>query len=287
MSDAVDLHAHTDRSDGVHPPATLVRLAVEAGLSALAVTDHDTTAGLPEAVAAASSFGLELIPAVEIGVLEEGKDVHLLAYFIDPAHPGLVALLAALRRARERRLAGMLRRLRRLGLPLTAGEVRRRAPRGGPVGRPLLAAALVARGWVADVEDAFRFWISTEGPAYLPNQTPPAEEVLRIILQAGGIPVLAHPGIYPWERFLDRYVEAGLMGLEVCHPRHDAAATRTFEREARARGLLETGGSDYHGRSGNESPLGSCRPPAGGWRRLREARSRVPEVLRRRHGTDR
>lgn len=287
MRGPVDLHAHTDRSDGVHSPAALVRMAAEAGLSVLAVTDHDTVAGLPEAAAAARQLGVTIVPGVEIGVQEEGRDVHLLAYFIDPGDEPLGALLADLRRARQLRLAGMLRRLRRLGLPVTAREVRARAPRGGPVGRPHLAEALVARGWVAQAEDAFRYWISTEGPAYLPNRTPPAETVLRTILEAGGVPVLAHPGIYPWRRFLDRYVAAGLMGLEVCHPRHDRATAARLKREARARGLLETGGSDYHGRNAGEVPLGSCPPPAGGWERLQEARSQVPDVLRRRHGTDR
>jgi hypothetical protein len=284
VTDPADLHLHTRHSDGMHPPASVVRMAARAGLTTLAITDHDTVSGLPEAQAAAETLGLRLIPGVEIGVEEGGVDVHVLAYGIDPAHPALEALLAALRRGREQRLLRILRRLRRLGLPLGAAEVRRHATRTGPVGRPHVAAALAERGWVATTEDAFRHLIGTDAPAYLCNHTPPVEEVLRTVLAAGGVPVLAHPVLYRHETFLERFRRAGLMGLEVNHPRHDAAAAARVRAMAEAGGLLQTGGSDYHGLLPSEPPVGSHRPPAGSLARLEEARCRVPEVLRRCHG---
>lgn len=284
MTDPADLHLHTNRSDGAHPAAAVARLAAEAGLAAFAITDHDTVAAIPEAQAEAALLGIELIPGVEIGVEHDGVDVHLLAYHVDPADPGLLRLLAGLRRGREERLRGMLRRLHRLGLPLAAAEVRRLAPRGGPVGRPHLAEALVRRRWVASVDEAFRHLIGTEGPAYLPNRTPEPEAVLRTILEAGGIPVLAHPAVYRYEGFLDRFAAAGLLGLEVHHPRHDPVTTRRLRALAAERGFLETGGSDYHGGLPRELPVGSVRPPGGALARLAEARAQVPETLRRSHG---
>lgn len=284
--EAADLHLHTNRSDGRLPPSELVRCAHAAGVRILAVTDHDTTDGVAEAVAEADRLGIRCLPAVEIGVQYLGADIHILGYFADPCEPGLQTLLAGLRHAREERFFAMIGRLRLLGFPITAGEARGAAARsgapGGPVGRPHLAAWLVERGWVADLEEAFRWYLGNGGPAYLPTRTPPPEAVLRILLASGAVPVLAHPGIAPSDAVVERLLAAGLMGLEVHHPRHDPATTARLRALAAERGLLETGGSDYHG-TGRDLPPGSIRAPAGAVARLEAARREVPRVLETYH----
>jgi 3',5'-nucleoside bisphosphate phosphatase len=281
--EGADLHLHTTRSDGRLSPAEVVRRAAAAGVRVLAVTDHDTTGGVEEAMAEAARLGIRCLPGVEVGVQAFGADIHLLAYFVDPRGAGLQDLLAELRRAREERLVAMARRLRLLGFPVTLAEVRRHVSPGGPVGRPHLAAALVARGWVEDVDEAFRWYLGSGGPAYLPNRTPTPETVLRTLLASGAVPVLAHPGSAPSEAVFERFLAAGLMGLEVHHPRHDAATTARWGAVAAAHGLLQTGGSDYHG-YGRDLPPGSVRAPAGAVARLDAARREVPQVLEKLHG---
>jgi hypothetical protein len=281
--EAADLHLHTSRSDGRLSPSDLVRCAHAAGVRVLAVTDHDTTDGVEEAMAEATRLGIRCLPGVEVGVQCLGTDIHLLGYFADPREPELQALLAGLRRAREERFRAMVGRLRFLGFPIPFAEVRRSVAPGVPVGRPHLAAWLVARGWVADLDEAFRWYLGTGGPAYLPSRTPTPEAVLRTLLASGSVPVLAHPGVAPSEAVIERFLAAGLMGLEVHHPRHDPATTARLRALAAQRGLLETGGSDYHG-YGRDLPPGSVRAPAGAVARLDAARREVPRILETWHG---
>lgn len=281
--EAADLHLHTTRSDGRLSPSDLVRQAHAAGVRVLAVTDHDTTAGVEEAMAEAARLGIRCLPGVEVGVQCLGADIHLLGYFADPRGPALQALLSDLRRAREERLGAMVQRLRLLGLPVTFASVRRSVAPGSPVGRPHLAAWLVARGWVRDLEEAFRWHLGDGGPAYLPNRTPTPEAVLRILLASGTVPVLAHAGVVPSEEVFERFRAAGLMGLEVHHPRHDPATTARLRALAAQHGLLETGGSDYHG-FGRDLPPGSVRAPAGAVARLDAARREVPRILETLYG---
>lgn len=280
--EAADLHLHTNRSDGRLSPTELVRCAHGTGVRVLAVADHDTTDGVEEAIAEATRLGLRCLPAVEVGVQCLGADIHLLGYFADPRDPPLQALLAGLRRAREERFRAMVGRLRLLGFPITHAQVRGSVAPGGPVGRPHLAAWLVEHGWVTGLEEAFGWYLGAGGPAYLPNRTPTPEAVLRVLLASGVVPVLAHPGIPPSEAVFERFLAAGLMGLEVHHPRHDSATTARLRALAAERGLLETGGSDYHG-YGRDLPPGSVRAPAGAVARLDAARREVPRILERLH----
>lgn len=252
-----DLHLHSTRSDGIHAPAEVMRMAAQAGLAAAALADHDTVDGIGEARAAASSLGIRFIPAVEVTVGFEGRDIHVLGYFVDPENPGLAALLVGLRRARAERLRRMLARLRRLGMPLNGSEVRAQVPRGATVGRPHLAECLVRRGWVESLQDAFRYYIGTECPAYVPSTTSSPEETLRILRAAGGVPVLAHPALYRDSEIIERFAAAGLLGIEVAHPRHDPAETARLRKIAAELGLLETGGSDYHGGGRGDAPPGT------------------------------
>ena len=284
--EAADLHLHTTRSDGRLSPCDLVRCAHAAGVRVVAVTDHDTTDGVEEAMAESTRLGLRCLSAVEVGVQWLGMEIHLLGYFADPREPGLQALLAGLRSAREGRFRAMIGRLRLLGFPITFAEVRRSVAPGSPLGRPHLAAWVVARGWATDIDEAFRRYLGTGGPAYLPNSTPTPEAVLRILLTAGAVPVLAHPGygsLVSSEAAFERLLAAGVMGIEVHHPRHDSAMTARLRALAAQRGLLETGGSDYHG-YGRDLPPGSVRAPAGAVARLDAARREVPRILETLHG---
>ena len=252
-----DLHLHSNRSDGLHSPAEVMRLAAAAGVQVAALSDHDTVAGIGEARAEATRLGLGFVPAVELSVEYQGQDIHVLGYHVDAGSPELLRLLAAQRRSRRERLRGILSRLRRLGLPLTLAEVVRLAPDGGPVGRPHVAEALYRRGWVENYGDAFRFHLGSDCPAYLASRTPSPEESLAAIRAAGGVPVLAHPATYRGSDVIERFVRAGLAGLEVSHPRHSVAEMARLRERARELGLLETGGSDYHGGGRGDAPPGS------------------------------
>lgn len=272
MPERIDLHLHTTCSDGTQSPEAVVRLAKQAGLSAIAITDHDTVSGVAEATEAGLRLGIRVVPALELSVEYAGQDVHILAYFVDPSDPALAAMLADLRQARRERLAEMVGRLRRLGLPLAEGEVTRRVSSLGPVGRPHLAEALVARRWVETYTDAFRYYLSSESPAYLPNRTPSPEAALAVLKQAGGVPVLAHPGCYAGDDVLERFRRAGLMGIEVFHPRHGADEVNHLISTAERLDLLMTGGSDYHGEGRSDLPPGSVPVGADLLHRLEAAR---------------
>mgnify|MGYP000949383284 FL=1 len=275
MSLPVDLHLHTMFSDGVLTPEELVVRCREASVQVIAVTDHDTVAGLPRAAAEARRQGIRLIEGVELSIEYQGQDIHVLGYGVSAGHGAFAAMLGELERAREERLHGMLGRLSGLGLPLTAEEVRSRAL-GRVIGRPHVAEALLARGWIENYNDAFRYYIGAGCPAYLPNRTLAPENAIAVIRAAGGVPVLAHPGAYAdWSAVLDRFVQAGALGIEVHHPRHDPDLAQTMAEEARRRGLIPTGGSDFHGGGRGDASPGTWGVTVEVVERLDEARARL------------
>ena len=253
----IDLHTHTTASDGTYAPSELVSKARAAGLLHFSITDHDTTAGLAEARAAARHEGLELIDGIEISAVSEGRDVHVLGYFIDPESPVLRAFLARQRDDRLRRVREMGTRLQALGAAIDVAPILADAARGRSVGRPQIAAALVAAGHVATRDDAFRQFLEFGGPAFIPRAGAPPEEVVGIIHAAGGLASLAHPGLARRDHLIPVLAAAGLDAIEVRHSDHDAATEARYREMARALGLLVTGGSDFHGDSGHrESRLG-------------------------------
>lgn len=231
-------------------------LAAGAGLSAVALTDHDTVGGCTEAAAAAASLGLRFIPGVEISSHCDGRDVHLLAWFIDPAHAGLGQALARLAGARERRLQAMLKALALAGAPVTETAVREEA--GGHVpGRPHVAAALVAAGHATSVQSAFDRWIGQRRPGFMALERIPAEEAITVVRAAGGVAGLAHPGLAQAGRALPALAKAGLTAVECDHPGHDAGQRRHWREAAQSLGLVATSGSDFHGSSGRHGFIGS------------------------------
>lgn len=264
----IDLHAHTTASDGALSPQELVRLAKGCGVSILAVTDHDTLAGIPLALAEAARAGLRIVPGVEITAHVDDLEVHILGHFIDPDDARLTELLASSRNDRIRRVRRMIDKLWSLGLPLDAQEILTRVS-DSSVGRPHLAQAMVRHGYVTSVQEAFDRYLTPGKPAHVERFKIPAAEVILAIKQAGGIPSLAHPGTYDCDGVIPQLVEQGLMGLEAHHPDHGAEAIFRYERMRLHHALLAVCGSDYHGTDGpRRSSLGSPSLPEAEFERL-------------------
>jgi len=252
----IDLHTHSTASDGLLTPAQLVALAVERGLRALALTDHDTVAGLPEAGAAATAAGLQFIPGVELSTHVTAGEVHVLGYFIDPTDPTLSAALAQFRDAREGRAATIVERLTAAGAPITLERVLAFA--GGSIGRPHVARALVEAGHATSINDAFERWLVRGRAGYVDRfrLTPP--DAVRLICAARGVPVLAHPhSADDLGTLLPELVAAGLAGIECYYGDYDDLRKREYLALAKRYGLVATGGTDFHGTGvAHRRPLG-------------------------------
>ena len=246
---AVDLHAHSTLSDGTDAPAELVRLALAGGLTALALTDHDTLDGIPEARAAAAGTSLDLIPGVELSVDWEAGPAHFLAYWIEPGEGPLQDRLAELAEGRARRNAEILTALAGLGCDLS-GEDLRSGP--GVVGRPHIAAALVRRGHVPDMPAAFDRYLARGRPAYRPRTRLTAGEAVALAKRSGGAAVLAHPhtvaaGAEAYAHALEAFAALGGAGVECRYPDYPPDLVAHLETVTRHLGMAPTGGSDYHG----------------------------------------
>ncbi|MFD6324267.1 PHP domain-containing protein [Streptomyces sp. NPDC058442] len=247
----IDLHTHSTASDGTDSPADLVRKAAAAGLDVVALTDHDTTRGHAEALAALPA-GLTLVTGAELSCRLDGIGMHMLAYLFDPAEPALLAERELVRDDRVPRARGMVAKLNALGVPVTWEQIARIAG-DGSVGRPHVATALVELGVVASVSDAFTpQWLADGGRAYMEKHETDPFEVLRLIKGAGGVAVFAHPaaakrGRTVPESALAELAEAGLDGIEVDHMDHDPGTRARLRGLAKELGLLVTGSSDYHG----------------------------------------
>jgi predicted metal-dependent phosphoesterase TrpH len=245
----IDLHVHSNASDGTDPPAEVIRRAEAAGLDVLALTDHDTQAGLAEARAALPD-GLTLIPGMELSCQLDGRSVHLLAYLFDREDPALRAETSQIRDDRTYRARAMVDRMRQLGADVTWEQVAAIAG-GAVVGRPHLARALAASGAVATPADAFTAdWIADGGRAFVDRYAPDLARAVGLVKAAGGVPVLAHPRSPGYEipdEVIVRLAGAGLGGIEVFHFDHDQSQRVRLAQLARSLNLIMTGGSDDHG----------------------------------------
>jgi predicted metal-dependent phosphoesterase TrpH len=246
----VDLHVHTTHSDGQYTTAEVVELARRTGLSAVAVTDHDTLSGVAPARAAAADGGFEIVAGVEISAAHGGREVHLLAYFVDETHPELLAALARVRGDRADRYLEMVERLRACGVSIECKEL------PPSPGRRHLAQQLVRSGKVSSIREAFSRYLSDGGRVDLPKRGLPAEQALALVRQAGGVAALAHPRYDCTRDALAALHLRGMDAVEVEYP----GAKRRFSSQLRSwaaeLGLAVTGGSDCHGPG--TSPLGSC-----------------------------
>ncbi|HEX6245737.1 MAG TPA: PHP domain-containing protein [Polyangiales bacterium] len=269
-----DLHMHSRCSDGSLEVEQLVEAVHAAGVSVFALTDHDTLRGLPAADARARQLGLTLIPGVEISTRLEQVELHILGYGFDPAHPGLDAALAGQREAREGRIPRIVERLNQLGLALTVEDVYRAAGESGAedpagrstsLGRPHVARALVAMGYVQDTDDAFRRYLGDGGPAQIQKRMPEPKQAIAWIHAAGGKAVWAHPLARNiqrpggFDRLLRELKAAGLDGVEEVHPAQQSESRRRIRKLARELGLVLTGGSDFHGEATPGVSIGSGR----------------------------
>lgn len=244
----IDLHLHTNASDGRCTPAQLVARAREAALTVISVTDHDTFAALPEVEPLAASAGIRLVTGIEITAVWRELDVHVLGYYLDPSNPTLAAFLLAQRADRVRRVTLMLDRLSALGLPVNYEQVIKPVAGRPPhsIGRPQVARALVAAGHAADTNDAFGRYLAEGRPAFVPRVGVEPADVVRLIVRAGGVASLAHPALLEHDELVPALVAAGMQAIEVYHPDHDEDATARYAGMARRYDLAMTGGSDYH-----------------------------------------
>lgn len=247
-----DMHTHTCASDGINSPSEQVRLAEERGLTGIAITDHDTVAGVKEALQEGDRLGITIIPGVEISTRAERKDIHILGYHPDIDNEQLLQRLSELRATRDSRNELMIARLQELGLEITLDEVI--AVMGRPLrsdeslGRPHIADALVHKGYATDLRDAFDRYLAEGKPGYvsLPRIAP--LEAIDWIRQAGGVAVIAHPGLYGDDRLVEEIILQGRPdGIEVYHSDHGPDEERRYMALAMTHGLIPTGGSDYHG----------------------------------------
>ncbi|WP_345518962.1 PHP domain-containing protein [Nocardioides conyzicola] len=269
----IDLHTHSRASDGTDTPAGLVRAAARAGLDVVAITDHDTADGWAEAAAAAEEVGITLVPGMEISTIHHGRSVHLLAYLPDPTSPALAAELTQVLAGRESRVPEMLDRLRRLGIDISADDVRAASHGAAATGRPHVADALVTLGVVGDRTEAFDRYLGAGRSAYVNRYAAPLEGTIRAVTEAGGVSVIAHPwgrgGLgRPDEATLTHLHAVGLAGIEVDHQDHDAAARSRLRALARDIGLVATGSSDYHGDGKVDHDLGCNTTDPGEYERL-------------------
>lgn len=259
----IDLHTHTNFSDGSFSPTALVKLAHQKGLHILAITDHDTTEGLMEAMEATQGLPLELIPGIELSTEFQGRETHILGYFIDLSDSQFQTRLERLRATRLDRIHQILDRLHTLNMEISLAEVEHVAG-SGTIGRPHIAQLLIEKGYVKGIKEAFERFLGVRGTAYVRRAVPEAAEIMTWITDAGGIPILAHPyweGLNADETVLScrKLVEQGLQGLEVFYGAFSARQISLNLQLTRQFGLLVTGGSDFHGTFKPEISIGKGR----------------------------
>ena len=264
----IDLHTHSTASDGLLAPAELVKQARDAGLALIALTDHDTTNGLEDALRAGLANQIEVIPGIEVNTEISGAEVHVLGYFLGYQQPAFQHTLQTLRAMRVTRAQRMVEKLRALGLTITWERVRELA--AGTVGRPHVAAALVEKGYADSVADAFNRYLYHGGPGYVPRYKLSPLDACRLIQSVHGLPVLAHPAQLPdLDTLLASLTQAGLAGLEVYYGDYSPETVGRLHALAEQHHLIPTGGSDYHGPGIHPTPLGARQVPAESAERLR------------------
>lgn len=261
-----DLHLHTTASDGLETPFKIVEMAKKMGFKCISITDHDTVDGLSEAQKAAEQLGIELIPGIELSTLFEGKEVHILGYCIDPNNQMLKDLLSKFIESRKKRARKIVEKLNELGVDVSMSRVEEIA-KGEFVGRPHIARAMMEKGYVSSLSEAFtKDYLGNGGRAYVERYKLYTHEAINFIKQIGAVAVLAHPGIDTVGGRLTHYeieqiIEMGIEGIEVFYPEHDAAQTRFYKNLAQTHNLVITGGSDYHGDKETDLKVGSIKLP--------------------------
>jgi len=270
-----DLHAHTTASDGTLSPTELIEHALRQGLNVLAVTDHDSTEGVHEALVRAAGTRLEVWPGVEISTDVTEAEVHVLGYFVNTTDPEFQAILGRLRESRVGRAEQMVAKLTSLGMPLSFERVRQLAGTGA-IGRPHVAQAMVEQGYVPSAKEAFTLYLGRNGPAYVDRFKLTPEDAVQLIQRAGGMPVLAHPTYcagnnpnFDLTGFVRELREAGLAGIECYYADYSPEVVESLVGIARELNLIPTGGTDYHGRNQSFVELGERTVPVETLERMR------------------
>lgn len=271
----VDLHAHTNASDGEHSPEELIEIARERKVAVLGIADHDTIAGLERAVAAAQRAGdIEIIPGVEFSTDWEKREIHVLAYLVDYTDPATIALADKFREGRLGRAQKILAKLDALGAPVEFADVAAIAG-DAAIGRPHVARALVNAGHVATIQEAFDKYLASDKPAYVEYESASPIQAVEMIRAVGAVPVLAHP--HDVQRIVPELVKVGLVGLECYYAQYDERQQQELVELAKQYGLIATGGSDFHGlhRMGHMSALGQVNVPIETVEKLKQAKLKM------------
>lgn len=265
----VDLHVHSNFSDGKFSPAEIVRKSVELGLTIISLSDHDTVDGIPVALTAARAFpNFKVIPGVEISTDVPHGEIHILGYFIDYTGAELLASLARMRNSRVERARKMVTKLANLGIRIDWSRVQELA-NGGSIGRPHIAQAILERGYISSLKEAFVRYIGREGPAYVEREKMMPAEAVKLVLRARGLPVFAHPLTFiDYEKIIIDLVAAGLVGVEAYYNNSTVEEINRVLALADKYNLIPTGGSDYHGIEASEIILGGVEVPLASAERL-------------------
>ncbi len=256
----IDLHMHTNASDGLFTPVETVDYALRLGLAAIAITDHDTVDGFKEANLLADGDHLEVLPGVELSCYHKGMDVHILGYLIDYDNPEFVKKIEAFRKERYERGEAMVAKLNDLGINLSMETVKLIAGNSA-VGRPHVADALVREEFVQTYDEAFARYLGYHAPAYVPKPVLTPEEGISLIHLVRGVAVMAHPGTLRRDEFIPEFVDMGLDGIEAYHSLHDRAAIQRYKTFAKKYGVIYTGGSDCHGPRKGKVLMGTQKVP--------------------------
>jgi 3',5'-nucleoside bisphosphate phosphatase len=265
MAGGVDLHTHTVASDGTLRPRELVAEAAKRGVRVLAVTDHDSTEGLAEAIEEARRHPpLTIVPGIEINCDVEGAEIHILGYCMDYEAPWFQEFCRAQREERRARVYRMAERLAALGMPIDVERVFALVQEGS-AGRPHVARVMVERGYVKTVREAFDKYLAADKPAHVPRKKLTPEDAVRLLRRAGGVPVFAHPGLSDRDELVPALVAAGLMGIECYYSEHSATQRGAYVDLCRRYDLVATGGSDFHGPSVRAAVLGNPTVPLVVW----------------------
>lgn len=267
-----DLHLHTNFSDGTFTPEELAQQAKRCGLRAIALTDHDTMEGCTRTANACREAAIEFIPATELTAEQDGIELHLLGYFLDFENATLKEQLAKFQEVRQNRIYEITERLRHLGYQLQAESVFRLANCRAP-GRPHVARAMVQEGYVGSLDEAFERFLKKGKPAWAPKFKMSAVEAIELIHQAGGLAVLAHPGLSRADETIAALIRSGLDGLECFHTKHSTYMTEHYLELAEQHDLAVTGGSDCHGMSKGKPLIGTLRIPYEYVQRLQQRRN--------------
>jgi hypothetical protein len=273
-----DLHLHTSFSDGTLSPEQIIQAAYRLGFSAVAITDHDILDGIEPALSAGKNCGVEVVPGVELSAESNGEEIHILGFYVDWKDQKFQRKLREFRTSRLARAMKMVDKLNELGVNINYDDVLSRT-NSKAVGRPHVAAAILEKGHVSSFSEAFSRFIGDDGPAYVSKQKLSPAEAITMVLDAGGVPVLAHPGMLQ-QSIVPDLVSLGLMGLEAFHPSHSAQVSDYYCHLAKQYTLLVTGGSDCHGEAKDEKSMGSVRLPYKHVKDLKKARDYVLKNLK-------